>query len=188
MGKQAWIAGAILTLCCANARADDVSRVEALLSAGIEPSGAHDAISSLGEAGELALWQLYERPSTVRYVRLRALNELSRFHTALTAQGFSALVRDAASSPVVLRRALDGLIALAPDVKPPLAASELTFALEHRDAHVRKAASQLLALLDDGDALLERFSTDRSAMVRASALRARAVRITNQSAVPTSPR
>jgi hypothetical protein len=184
MGKmRAWIAGAIFGLSCV-AHADDVlTRVETLLSSGIEPAGAHEQIMALGSAGEDALWTLYGDGAKPRVVRLRALSELARFATVRTAQGFAAIVRQAPSakdlpaSPLVLRRALDGLIAI--ELSSGIAPSELSYVLHHQDAHVRKAAATLLAKLDgDVDGTLQAIvAHDPSRMVRATAQRARAQRI-----------
>jgi hypothetical protein len=190
MGKLAWIAGAVLLWAGAARAEDTLTRVEALLSAGIEPSGAHDAIVALGAEGERALWTLYGDANTTRVVRLRALSELARFASVQTAQGFAGLIRAArgqpsldplhpARSPVVLRRALDGLAAIAAQVAPGIDASELGFALNHQDAHVRRAATELLALLDAGDvdaAISQRLVRDPSRMVRATAQRAQRAR------------
>lgn len=183
---RTWVAGAILGLCCA-ARADDVlARVEALLGAGIEPVGVHAQIVALGEPAEQALWTLYGDPHKDRIVRLRALSELASFATADTAAGLLQVLRDApaatdplARSPLVLKRALDGLLAIASQTKIALSASDLSSLLEHGDAHVRKAAARLLAYVDRGDvegvlgALVAR---DPSRMVRMTAQRAQVTR------------
>jgi hypothetical protein len=186
--KSLWIAGAILSL-CGVARAQDVrTRVEAWLSAGIEPAGVHEQVRALGSAGEDALWALYGDASKSRVVRLRALGELAMFATPRTAQGFARLVREVPTtrdrlsrSPLVLRRALDGLRTIAAQQPLPLTTGELMPALRHPDAHVRKAAATLLAHLDQGDvdgALGALIAHDPSRMVRTYALRAQATRAT----------
>jgi hypothetical protein len=184
--SRAWVAGAVLGLCCV-ARADDVlTQVETWLSAGIEPAGVHAQIRALGGAGEDALWTLYLDAGKGRVVRLRALSELASFPSRRTAQGLIGIVRAAPStsdalarSPLVLRRALDGLSAIAQTQPLGIEASELTFATSHPDAHVRKAAATLLAAVERGDvqgALDALAARDPSRMVRASAQRAQSMR------------
>lgn len=184
--RGAWIAGAILGLCSV-ARADDVSvRVEKWLSAGIEPAGVHDQLIALGRPAEDALWALYQDATKSRTVRLRALSELAWFATPRSAEGFAHLIRAApttrdplSSSPLALRRALDGLSAIAEKMTTGVEARDLTHMLGHPDAHVRKAAAKLLALVDHGDvdgALNAVVANDPSRMVRATAMRAQTTR------------
>jgi hypothetical protein len=181
---RGWIAGAVLGFCSV-VRADDaLTQVEAWLGAGIEPAGVHEQILALGAAGEEALWTLYGDASKSRVVRLRALGELALFATPRTARGLAALVRTPASdalgrSPLALRRALDGLSVIAETVGTGLAASDLKPMLAHPDAHVRKSAARLLAVVDRGDvdgALSALANRDPSRMVRATAQRAQTVR------------
>ncbi|HEX5658239.1 MAG TPA: hypothetical protein VFX59_13645 [Polyangiales bacterium] len=181
---RTWIAGAILGLCCV-VRADDVlTRVEAWLSAGIEPAGVHEQLRALGSAGEEALWTLYADARKSRVVRLRALGELAGFPSARTAGGLAAIVRAAPSSqdtlarsPLVLRRALDGLSAIGETLPLGIEASELSFVASHPDAHVRKAAAKLLATVEHADVQLSALATrDPSRMVRASAQRSQTMR------------
>ncbi|MET0286395.1 MAG: hypothetical protein ABW352_18080 [Polyangiales bacterium] len=178
---RAWIAGAVLGLCCV-ARADEtVAQVERLLGAGPEPAVVHDRIVALGSAGEQALWELYEDTSKSDVVRLRALSELSLFPTPRTASGLAALVRAPATgrTAMELRRALDGLTTLAETVPTGLAAGDLQHLLTHANAHVRKSAAKLLGVIDRGDvegALAALAQRDPSRMVRATAQRAQTVR------------
>jgi len=184
----------------ARANPDALSaRVEELLSAGVEASGAHAAILALGEAGAQALIAVFERSEAARFVRLRALSELQRFESETSARYFEGLVRKAAvddgrlgelhpaRSPLVLRRALEGLVPTARSLSPPPPLALLAPCLEHPDAHVRRLASTLLATLDDRavePALTKQLSHERSRMVRASLERG----LTGRSALRAAPR
>lgn len=174
----------LLQVCCAigccwalslptlRAGADDATlakRVEALLSAGVEPSAADATIVALGEPGELALRSVFEREGAPRFVRLRALGVLASFETESTAHYFQALVQAAAApterlgalhparSPLVLRRALEGLLPTArlllaasparPSERSALDVDAVMRCLSHEDPHVRRVAAQLLASL-----------------------------------------
>lgn len=185
-------------------QADDalLSRVEATLTAGVEASSAHDAILVLGAAGRTALQQVFAKSAAPSHTRLRALSLLAELGDASTAQLFAQLVRDAsmppsqadplhpARSPLVLRRALEGLLRLAPVHAPPLDTAELAQALSHHDAHVRKAAADLLAALSDEDAervLVQRLEGERSTMVRERLQRALTSRLARRAARPVGP-
>lgn len=174
-------------------------RVEALLAAGIEPSEARHTIMALGPAGELALVEVFEREGAARYVRLRALSMLQSFESEATARYFAALVEAArapserlgalhpARSPLVLRRALEGLVPTGRLLTPPLDVGAVSHCLQHADPHVRRAAAQLLATFDDGrsqQALTMQLSRERSRMVRGTLEHA----LTSRSARRPSPR
>ena len=187
------------------------AQVLALLTAGVEPGGAHERIAVLGEPGERALRGVFEDQSVPRFVRLRALAVLASFKTAATAHYFEALVQAArtvdarpatgepkqtaalgdlhpARSALVLRRALDVLRELAPLLGPKPDTEAVTACLSHPDAHVRKAAAALLATLGGpaqiDRALAERLTHERSRMVRTSVEHA----LTSRSARSTDPR
>jgi hypothetical protein len=175
------------------------ARVELLLGAGVESSGAHDAILALGEAGALALIAVFERAEAARFVRLRALSELQRFESETSARYFATLVQRAsapdtglgdlhpARSALVLRRALEGLIPTARSLTPAPPLTLFSACLEHPDAHVRKAASAVLSTLDDRGVepvMTKQLNQERSRMVRASLERG----LTNRSALRRAPR
>ncbi len=191
---RAAVAGAILSL-CGMARADDaLSTIEKWLSAGIEPVHVDEQVLALGRAGEEALWTLYGDASKSRVVRLRALSELALFATPRTAGGLASMVRaprdELSRSPLALRRALDGLSAIAERTSTGVQAGDLVHLLAHPDAHVRKSAAKLLALVD-GDvqpALSQLAERDPSHMVRSTAQRAQATRANRQAAVRASER
>ena len=180
---------------------DEVTRrVEAALSAGIEPAGATESIVALGAEGERALIAVFERGEAPRYVRLRALGTLGAFETESAARYLESLVRRSAReepslgdlhparSPLVLRRALDGLRTSAKRTKVKLDLPPITACLAHEDAHVRKSAAELLATLGDGAeidrALQKRLASEPSKMVRGSLSRA----LTDRSARLAAPR
>lgn len=174
--------------------------VEATLTAGIEPSGASTAIVALGEPGERALVRVFERASTPQYVRLRALSALGGFRTESAARYFEQLLRSARTpangpdralslrSPLVLRRALEGLGASGKPFAERLDRSVVSAYLDHPDAHVRRVAAEVLAALGGGAevdrALEKRLSRERSPMVRAHLEQA----LTDRSARPRAPR
>lgn len=177
-------------------------KVESWLSAGIEPAGVHDRLLALGFAGEHALQQIFEREAAARFVRLRALGMLQSFETETAALYFAALVRAAeapdaslgdlhpARSPLVLRRALEGLREHAQLLGTRLSAGDVSACLSHHDAHVRRAAAQLAeTLTQDASepseldrALVQRRAHERSRMVRASVDRALHVRASSRAA------
>ena len=183
-------------------RADEAlnQRVEALLTAGIETEAQHASIASLGAGAQQALMQVFEREAAPRYVRLRALSALATFGTSTGARYFERLVRAAerrddswlgplhpARSPLVLRRALEGLLETARTVVPALDAAPISACLAHPDAHVRDRAARLLELLDDpsaGQALIMHLTRERSPMVRGRLQQA----ITSRSARRVAPR
>ena len=183
------------------AAADDlVQQIEALLTAGIEPNEQHASIAALGPAAEQALLQVFEREQAPRYVRLRALSALPSFHTASAARYLERLVRAApqrddpwlgalhpARSPLVLRRALEGLIDTASTLQPALAAEPVSACLAHADAHVRERAARLLETLDGrgvDQALTQHLARERSLMVRGRLQQS----ITSRSARRPAPR
>ena len=174
--------------------------LEQLFAAGIEASSAHGVALSLGSAGERALIELFERTSAARYVRLRALIALLDFESSASARYFERLVAAAhapkdgwlgelhpARSSLVLRRALEGLRQNAHLLEKPPALDPIARSAAHADAHVRRAASGVLAVLGDRRAtavLSARLESERSRMVRASLERA----LTSRSARQTAPR
>ena len=146
----------VLTLVCwvSPARASDpalLDRVQTLLSQGVEPGNAQATIVALGDDGERALEGVFERESAPRYVRLRALNVLATLASPASVHYLDALVRAAqapderlgelhpARSPLVLRRALEGLANARLDLTSVVAC------LAHMDPQVRRAAANLLA-------------------------------------------
>lgn len=168
-------------------------RLEQLLAAGIEANGAHAAIVAYGDAGERALIEVFERETAPVYVRLRALGVLQSFATELSARYFLSLVEAAAQpnarlgelhparSALVLRRALEGLLPTAKLLTPAPELAPITLCLTNDDAHVRRAASELLATLDDArvePVLTKQLDQERSRMVRASLNAALAIRAT----------
>lgn len=200
---RVWLVSSLLWLGVPAVRADEaqlVAYVEELLTAGVEPGAAHDSIAALGDAGEHALREVFSDDTAPRHARLRALSVLASFETESTARYFEALVRAAqapdtrfgnlhpARSPLVLRRALEGLLPTGRLLAPRLDSSAVTWCLGHDDAHVRRVASELLATLDgdskiDG-ALDKQLVRERSRMVRGSMMRA----LTSRFARSTSPR
>jgi len=184
-----------------DARDDALARqVESTLSAGVEPREASHAIVALGEPGERALVRVFERDEAARYVRLRALALLGAFRTESAARYLEGLVKASqheddtlgalhpARSPLVLRRALDGLSASAAQLGARLDTKAVTSCLAHPDAHVRKSAADLLAKLDGRPevdrALVQRLEREPSKMVRGTLGRA----ITDRSARRAAPR
>ncbi len=191
-------------------------QVEALLRAGVEATDFEAAVVALGEAGEQALRAVFERADALAYVRLRALAALQGFETEGTARYFEALVRAAqpptveartgalernfdarlgelhpARSPLVLRRALEGLIALHAHFQLRLDAAALAGCLAHGDAHVRRAAADLSLALDDrpgadeiAQALRAQLVRERSTMVRGHLEKA----LTSRPVRPAGPR
>lgn len=173
-----------LTVAAARAEPVDaavVQKVEALLAAGAEPSEQRSVIVAMGAPGEQALMRVFERDEAPRYVRLRALSVLQSFRTESAARYFEALVRASAQdeprlgalhparSPMVLRRALQGLLETAQALQPPLAPEPVSACLAHGDPHVRKLAARLLATLDGAEVdrmLNARLARERSLMVR----------------------
>jgi hypothetical protein len=158
-----------------------IRRVEATLEAGVETNQAEDAILALGEQGERAVRAVFERDGAPVYVRLRALSLLSRFETEESARYLERLIMAAqqpdeslgalhpARSSLVLRRALEGLLPVAELLDPQPKLDALSFCLAHRDAHVRKAAADLLAKLESREVdlvLAKQLTNERSAMVR----------------------
>ena len=189
------------------------AQVEAQLTSGIEATGAEAAIAALGEAGERALRAVFERAAAPYYVRLRALSAMQVFTTEATARYFETLVRASqhpaegadrwgelhpARSALVLRRALEGLIAAGALLQPQLDLAAVTSCLTHGDAHVRRTAADLLATveargsarerkLEGGmveQALTKQLVRERSRMVRGRLERA----LTSRSVRPEVPR
>lgn len=172
----------------AAARAEELSaRVEARLSLGFEAHDLEASILALGEEGERALIAVFERPQAARYVRLRALSALQAFVTPTSARYFAELVRSAATlpspqldelhparSPLVLRRALTGLLNTAHLLSPRLSVADIAPCLAHASPHVRNVASRVLDALDDGGdgsverVLMKQLARERSRMVRQS--------------------
>jgi hypothetical protein len=173
-----------MSVVAGGARADErvlIARVEATLASGVEASSAHDAVVAFGDQGERALRAVFEREGAPLYVRLRALGVLAQFPTEETARYFERLIRAAqrpdaslgalhpARSPLVLRRALEGLTPLVALLRPPPKLEDFAFCLAHAEAHVRRAAADLLAELEVSgvDAVLtKRLQREPSRMVR----------------------
>jgi hypothetical protein len=196
--------GLSMALAPGGARGDDVvARVEQLLAAGVEASDAYSTILALADEGERALIALFEREQSSRYVRLRALGALTLFESERSTRYLERLVRAAfaaeswlgelhpARSPLVLRRALDGLRTNPRLAAAPIALEPVALCLGHADAHVRRAASELLAELASPVAdprvervLYQQLAGERSRMVRASLARA----ITSRSVALRAPR
>lgn len=175
-----------------HAQVDELTiQVESWLAAGIESTGAHAKILALGDRGERALVNVFEREAAPRYVRLRALSELGSFGTEASARYLLSLVNRArtpdaslgdlhpARSALALRRALDGLVETARLLRDRQPLDDVSWCLSHPDAHVRRMASEVLATLDDSasqQALQKHLPNERSRMVRGSVTRALAVR------------
>ena len=153
----------------------------------------------MGPARGASAHQVFERDDAARYVRLRALSVLQSFRTERAARYFEDLVRAAANpesrlgalhparSPLVLRRALEGLLETSSVLRPALALAPVSACLTHADPHVRRLAAQVLATLDDAEVdkmLNARLSRERSAMVRGSLQQG----LTSRSARRAAPR
>ena len=135
-------------------------QVETLLGLGVETSIPVDAYAALGESGTRALISIFERESTPRHVRLRALSALAglssrddahatRYLLALLSAREDRMTTlgelHPARSTAVLRRTLRGL---GPHAQK-IASTNLVRFLAHRDARIRASAVRLLARKDE---------------------------------------
>ena len=147
-----WPILGILLVCAGLARADDVRAddVAALrerLRGGVESS----AVASANERDAGALIVIFEDGAEERHVRLRALSWLAQLHDARTQAFFARLLGRASEaqaptdaldprrSSLVLRRAVDGLLAVAPNDRSVELVAPF---LAHRDARIREAVAR----------------------------------------------
>lgn len=144
--------------------ANDVeSRARELLSLGVEESVSVQSLAALGPELTPALLTIFARTSEARHVRLRALSMLSHFDDARITALLVRLVHEGVAqgpstsdplhpsrSSLVLRKAIEGITLR----KVPALSGDLSRALEHGDAQVRRAA--VLALREIANEKVER--------------------------------
>lgn len=153
--------GLSLGLAVGRAQSDDLeSRVRVYLASGVEQSVTPQTLARLGPALPDALLAIFERTSEPRYVRLRALSMLAQLQHSRVKQLFVRLLHEGVQpvptqasdalhpsrSALVLRRVIESVSGDADHKLAPLEA-DLTRALQHHNAQVRRAAVQALQQL-----------------------------------------
>ncbi len=138
------------------------ARARELLASGVEQSVTPQMLAKLGPALPDALLAIFERPSEARYVRLRALGLLAHYQQTRVMQLFARLLHDGleaapvdvadplhpSRSTLVVRRAIAGLSTETAARHVARIELDLTRALQHRDAQVRRAAVLALQRFD----------------------------------------